>query len=157
VNRRLAFVLCAGFLCASALAAGCAKSANSPVATGGGSTPSQGGGEKPAFTGTAEQFATEFAKDKASAEKKYKDKIVELEGPVMDPKLSSEAISLFGNYNRKGEAEKDPTVLVACYFTPAKVSQMEGLKTNQNIKVRGKMARTIPSGVDLIDCDILSK
>ena len=139
------------------LSAGCGRSADTgsakgPSGTAGTGTTGKAPAGKPAFSGTAEDFAKEFAKDKDAYDKKYNDQMVELQGMVMDPKMAPTAFGMYGYEPKDG-----PTVLIGCYYAPASAAKVKDLAMKQEIKIRGKVAARGNPFVEIADCEILEK
>jgi hypothetical protein len=139
-----------GFIAVCLLSAGCAKSAPSGAAkdTGG---PDKGAAAKPLFTGSAEDLAKEWAKDKDGFGKKYKDQIVQVQGEVMDPKLGPGSFSI-----KAYDPPEGATIIFSCYYPKGKSAD---LASKQKVKIQGKViSRNVnPVGPEIIDCDILEK
>jgi tRNA_anti-like len=106
---------------------------------------------KPDFKTTAEAIVKEFLKDEKAAQKKYKDKFVELEGTVFaaNKVLSDKGVWLDG-------AKKDPKDVVAtnvlCYAPAARLEKAFWLGKGQKVKVVGKFAGGSGLAVSLLDC-----
>src|SRR5262249_5169222 len=105
---------------------------------------------KPEFTMTAAQLAKEYAADKAAFDKKYVDKLVELEGVVEDPNLGP----VGGSRPRVTLDGDKPPQFVDCRFKPANKNKLAKLTKGQKIKIVGTCQASFASVV-LDDCDLL--
>jgi hypothetical protein len=96
------------------------------------------GSAKPALSVKAEELAKDYAVDPAAADKKYKDKILEVEGKIHDQygkEVGPEPSVVLWGYQ-----EKPATVpqLVQCYFVPSLQEKAAALKKGDTIKLRGR-------------------
>lgn len=111
----------------------------------------QKAGKKPDFKLTAEALVKEVIKDEKAAVKKYKGKVVELEGTVQFAnKLVSDRAILINGAKRN---PKDVVELnVICNSTPARLESAWWFGKGQKIKVVGKLTIANDLGVSLTDC-----
>jgi hypothetical protein len=165
MNHRLRsrFVLALALLASAALAGGCNKGPDTPAgmqtSNGPGKESSPGKEETSAkadFTLTSEQLAKEFETDKEAALKKYKDKWVEVEGPmenVMVLPSGDVNIRLVGF-----QANPDKFDFHSVRGIPPETERerLKGLTKGQKVKLKGKVERDLGGFIDLVPCEIVS-
>jgi hypothetical protein len=95
--------------------------------------------DRPAYTVTAIGITEEFAKDRVAAEKKYKDKLIEVEGTVTSVTQNSVRrtadLSLLGS-KKPGEALARQVV---CEMKKSLVGKVGLLGKGQKVRVKGKL------------------
>jgi hypothetical protein len=108
---------------------------------------------KPDITTTAEQLAKEFLADQKAAEAKYKDKVIEISGPVTQ--LIFEGDKAVVNLKGAKKDEKDiPGVSFNCALQGGYRDAGARLGKDQKVQVVGKYHMTFASVVQLYDCTI---
>jgi hypothetical protein len=102
---------------------------------------------EPAFKGKAEDLLKEFAAGQPAADKKYKDKYVEVEGIV-------ESAPSAGSQDKMGVAvPADPhKAVIVCDMSADALKTFLQLGRGQKVKVVGKEYLSIPGTVYLNDC-----
>jgi hypothetical protein len=150
----LALVLLAGVT----LASGCNKGSATHSSTT--SSADSGKGQTPTnvdFTLTSEQLAREFDSDKVDAEKKYKDKWIEVEGP-----MENVTVLPSGDVNiRLTGFRLDPKKLMGHSIRgappAAETEKLKGLTRGQKVKLKGKFdSEALGMFVDLVPCEVVS-
>jgi hypothetical protein len=132
------------------------------LSSGGGGEESRGGGgdsgPRPAasVTVTAEQLAGDYAGNKGSADGKYKDRWLNVEGPLEDIDLSY----LGGCTVRLKGSKPPPGKLlgksIRCVIPEAQMSRALGLTRGQKVKVKGKCSgETASLFIDLLEGEIV--
>jgi hypothetical protein len=104
---------------------------------------------KPRFTLTADQLGAEYAADRTSANKKYKDKGLILTGEVAKKVTDEKVLYLTVVLKTKGKLP------VACSFLGEERKLAEKLKAGQQIKVFGRYFGVVPDEVMLDSCLLL--
>jgi hypothetical protein len=109
--------------------------------------------DRPAFTVTAIGITEEFAKNAASAEKKYAGKLIEVEGTVKSVKQNSvqrnASLYLVG-YAKAGEPLARE---VNCEIKKALVGPVGLLGKGQKVRIKGKFASASGGNVTLTDAE----
>lgn len=97
------------------------------------------GNEKPAFTLSAEQFYQEFKTNAETANKKYLDKAVLLDGTISE--VSETGVEL-------------PNV--SCTVDSSQISKLVSLKVGDKVKIQGQVVgyNELTEGVDVSKCYI---
>jgi hypothetical protein len=136
---------------ALALALGCGRDANKDGGKDGGAKKEES--RKPDVTTTAEQMAKEFLADEKAAEAKYKDKIIEITGPVAQLIFDDDraGVSLKG-------AKKDEKDFLGisfnCGLQPGYRDTGARLGKDQKVQVVGKYQMRFGPVVQLYDCSL---
>ena len=155
--------LALALLTSAMLAGGCDKGSTTPANTqasgGPGKEPAPSKEAAPAkadFSLTSEQIAKEFETDKDAALKKYKDKWVEVEGP-----MESVLVLFSGDVNiRLVGFQANPNKFdfhsVRGIPPEAEREKLKGLTRGQKVKLKGKVERDLGGFIDLVPCEILS-
>jgi hypothetical protein len=113
------------------------------------------GNEQPALAGppvvvSAEQFTKDYAADKEAADKKYKDKLLEVQSVVEEPCLKN-----VDGSPRPALAGFDPTHFIECRYQAGARRKVAHLTKGQKVKVRGRCYGLALAGPMLTGCEVL--
>ena len=132
-------------LLAVTLVCGCNKSSK-PPASASSSTPEP---PKPIASLTSEELLAEFQKNAIGAERKYKNQLIEVSGPI--GKIGK---SLTGYpFVSLGSGSEEELFGVTCYLTSAATDEAAKLQPGANVKLRGTcMGQLGGQALRLQDC-----
>jgi hypothetical protein len=129
---------------------------NEPPAPGGSRPPIKPPEEPPPLAVSAEQLAKDYHADQAAADKKYKDKTLEVEGVVtslVNYDLGGAMVLLKGIHD--GVDEKLVVVPTACFFGKANSGKASTVSKGQKITVRGLCQGKHAEGPGVWNCEVL--
>ena len=96
------------------------------------SAPQQLGSQKPDFALTAEQLTEAYAKDKADADRKYKGKLLVVEGPVNLNNTSTDRFSL------ELQGAQGDVRLVKCFLDKSLKGKLPKITLDMKMKLQGR-------------------
>jgi hypothetical protein len=134
------------------VAVGCGGSPSTDPST---DKPKPGASTTPDFKLAALDLAKEYESDKDAAEKKYKDKIVEVDGVVFNSPTArmDDAVVIIANY--KADPKKIIGRMVMASSTKEDRQKVLKLSKDQTVKLRGKVFGDFAGNVSLAECMVV--